>query len=61
MHLRTELHARQSARWPERGQHILAQFDDQHIVVYQAYRPEIAGHAATHSRFSAGFSFTRMS
>ena len=28
--------------WPKEGKHILAQYDDNSIVVYQAYCPEIA-------------------
>ncbi len=38
----------QVARWPRSGQHILAQYDDQGVVVYQAYRPAIGEFAAQH-------------
>ena len=51
----------QSARWPGAGRHILAQYDDESIVVYQAYRPAIADHAVTHQRFGGEFSYARMS
>lgn len=61
MTLRTALHAAQVARWPREGRHILAQLDDTHIVVYQAYRPEIAAFAVNRGRFGGAFSFTRMS
>ena len=56
----TELYARQAARWPAAGRHILAQFDDDSVVVYQAYRPAIGRYAATHGRFGGDFSFERM-
>ena len=59
--LRTEPYRDQSARWPDRGRHILAHFDDTTVVVYQAYRPSIGHHAATHGRFGGEFSFERMS
>jgi Domain of unknown function (DUF4291) len=51
----------QAARWPAAGQHVLAQFDDETVVVYQAYRPEIGHYAAAHGRFGDGFSLARMS
>lgn len=43
----------QRVRWPGRGQHLLAHFDDETIVVYQAYRPAIGSHAVEHGRFGA--------
>jgi Domain of unknown function (DUF4291) len=54
-------YSEQSARWPARGRHILAQFDVDTILVYQAYRPEIAVWAVNHQRFGGPFSFSRMS
>jgi hypothetical protein len=51
----------QARDWPAAGRHILAQFDDDAIVVYQAYRPAIAAYAVRHQRFGGEFSFTRMS
>ncbi|WP_437654568.1 DUF4291 domain-containing protein [Sorangium sp. So ce1182] len=52
----------QAARWPAAGRHILAQFDPETVVVYQAYRPSIARHAALHQRLGGPeFSFGRMS
>ncbi|MEM8884355.1 MAG: DUF4291 domain-containing protein [Planctomycetota bacterium] len=48
-------------QWPSEGQHVLATYDDETIVVYQAYRPSIGRHAAEHGRFGNGFKFTRMS
>lgn len=57
----TESYASQSSRWPESGRHILAQFDDSTIVVYQAYRPAIGRFAAEHGYFGGEFSYARMS
>lgn len=52
----------QTARWPREGRHLLAQFDDASVVVYQAYRPEIARWAVEHGRLGGeGFSLARMS
>ena len=59
--LRTEAFETQTARWPATGRHILAQFDADSIVVYQAYRPAIGDFAATHGRFGGEWSFDRMS
>ena len=61
MTLELEPYAAQQAHWPAAGRHILAQFDDESIVVYQAYSLEIGRYAAKHGRFGPGFSFTRMS
>lgn len=47
--------------WPSSGRHILAQYDEETIVVYQAYRPEIAAWAVEHQEFGGPWSFDRMS
>jgi hypothetical protein len=39
----------------------LAQYNDESIVVYQAYKPTIAHYAVAHQRFGGDFSFSRMS
>lgn len=36
--------------WPREGRHILAQYDEDSVVVYQAYCPEIADYAVEHQR-----------
>ena len=61
MQLRTEPYLEQRRRWPPGGRHILAHFDDESVVVYQAYRPEIGHFAARHGYFSGAFSLGRMS
>lgn len=43
-----------------RQREIRADYDERTIVVYQAYRPEIAEAAARHNRFVAPFSLNRM-
>ena len=37
----------QETRLPKIGRYILAQFDDEGVIVYQAYRPAIGNFAAT--------------
>jgi len=61
MQLVTEPYPAQFRRWPQTGRHILAQFDESSIVVYQAYRPAIGNFAASHGYFGGPFSLNRMS
>jgi len=61
MKLSTQAWQEQQAHWPRAGRHILAQFDEDTIVVYQAYRPAIGHYAAEHGKFGGEFSFDRMS
>lgn len=61
MKLTTESYQAQVARWPRTGRHILAQFDSDSVVVYQAYRPSIGRFAAEHGYFGGEFSLARMS
>ena len=51
----------QLSSWPNTGEHILASFDEDSIVVYQAYKTSIASHAVTHQSFGGDFSYNRMS
>jgi hypothetical protein len=60
MTLLLERHVDQVAHWPASGKHILAQFDDETVVVYQAYNPKIGQHTARLQKFAGGFSFSRM-
>jgi len=60
MNLRTEPYLIQKERWPNRGRQILAQFDAETVVVYQAYRPAIGLFAAQNQRFGVEFKFNRM-
>jgi hypothetical protein len=62
MKLATEPYLEQAERWPREGRHVLACFDDESIIVYQAYRPSIGLSAVEHGRFGGGgFSYDRMS
>lgn len=61
MNLKIEYYEKQKQRWPENGKHIMAQFDDKSIIVYQSYRPEIGNFAAKHQYFGGAFSYSRMS
>lgn len=56
-----EPYAEQVKVWPKDGRHILAQHDDESVVVYQAYNPAIGKYAVEHGRFGGDFSFARMS
>lgn len=51
----------QKDSWPSSGRHILAQFDDESIIVYQAYKPSIGKFAAANNYFGKGFKYSRMS
>jgi hypothetical protein len=51
----------QLARWPRTGRHVMAQFDADAVVIYQAYRPAIGHFAAAHGYFGGEFSLGRMS
>ena len=61
MKLLTEPYLNQVSNWPKTGRHILAQFDENTVVVYQAYRPAIGLFAAEHGYFGDEFSLNRMS
>src|SRR5262245_4727190 len=52
----------QRAQWPSEGKHIMASYDAETVVVYQAYKPSIGEHALRHGRLGGPeFSFRRMS
>lgn len=57
----TEPYTEQVNVWPAEGRHIVAHYDAETIVVYQAYRPCIGRFAAKHGSFGGDFSFSRMS
>jgi hypothetical protein len=61
MTLATAPYAEQIKGWPQTGQHILAQFDDETIIVYQAYRPSIGRFAIEKGFFGGDFKYSRMS
>lgn len=57
----TEPYLMQRDYWPTRGRHILAQWDESSILVYQAYRHDIAEFAVKNQYFGGSFSLNRMS
>ena len=61
MTLVTEPYAEQVKVWPKTGRHILAQYDERSVLVYQAYRPTIGRFAAEHGTFGGDFRYSRMS
>ncbi len=60
MEIKTEPYLIQKARWPVSGRVILAQYDIDSIVVYQAYRAAIGHFASQHGYFGGEFKLTRM-
>jgi len=61
MNLKICSYTEQLLNWPQNGRHILAQYDDESIVVYQAYSAKIGNFAASKGYFGGAFSYTRMS
>ena len=61
MNLLIESYLAQTARLPKTGRHIFAQFDEESVIVYQAYRPAIGHFAAQHGYLGGEFSLNRMS
>src|SRR6516162_2510135 len=61
MTLGTAPYAEQMKGWPQTGQHILAQFDKETIIVYQAFRPSIGQFAVKNRCFGGDFKYSRMS
>lgn len=60
--LRLAPYTDQQAQWPRGGRAILAQYDEQTIVVYQAYPAAVARRAAAAGRLDVpGFNLERMS
>ncbi len=60
MKLQLEKYNKQIKNWPQSGHHIMAQFNEKTIVVYQSYRNEIGHFAAKNQFFGGAFSLERM-
>ncbi len=58
--IKIEKYNEQLIRWPDSGKHILAQYDENSVIVYQAYNHSIGHYAANHGKFGGSFSFSRM-
>lgn len=61
MKLSTTSYLTQTTQLPQTGKHIVAQYDETSVVVYQAYCPVIAHFAVERGYFGGEFSFSRMS
>ncbi len=61
MSLPTETYLSQQQRLPDSGKSIIACYDAEHIVVYQAYKPSIAEFAVKHQKLGGNdYKETRM-
>ncbi|CAI8854979.1 DUF4291 domain-containing protein [Chryseobacterium sp. IT-36CA2] len=60
MKIKLKKYKEQLQVWPEQGYHIMAQYDDEKIIVYQSYRKEIGEFAVKNQFFGGGFSLERM-
>jgi hypothetical protein len=60
MKVQTEQYLNQKDRWHPSGRVILAQYDTDSIIVYQAYRPSIGHFAEQHGYFGGDFKLSRM-
>ena len=60
MKLKRKLYKEQIKEWPKEGHHIMAQYDDEKVVVYQSYRPAIGNFAMNNQYFGGPFKYTRM-
>ncbi|WP_426476528.1 DUF4291 domain-containing protein [Chryseobacterium sp. CBSDS_008] len=60
MNIKVEKYKEQLRDWPQQGYHIMAQYDEEKIVVYQSYKKEIGEFAVKNQFFGGGFSLERM-
>lgn len=60
MKLKLKKYKEQLLDWPEKGHHIMAQYDNEQIIVYQSYRKEIGEFAIQNQYFGGAFSLERM-
>ncbi|OWP87941.1 hypothetical protein BWK60_01205 [Flavobacterium covae] len=60
MNLQLKKYTEQLQEWPQSGHHIMAQYDEEKIIVYQSYRPEIGNFAVQNQYFGGAFSLDRM-
>ncbi|ANO49545.1 DUF4291 domain-containing protein [Flavobacterium columnare] len=60
MNLQLKKYTEQLQEWPQSGHHIMAQYDEEKIIVYQSYRPEIGNFAVKNQFFGGAFSLDRM-
>ncbi len=58
--MKTRNYKEQLKEWPKEGHHIMAQYDDEKVIVYQSYRPAIGNFATREQYFGGPFKYTRM-
>lgn len=60
MDIKLKKYKEQLQDWPKEGHHIMAQYDEKKIIVYQSYRKEIGEFALKNQYFGGAFSLERM-
>lgn len=60
MKLNIKSYTEQLKEWPEKGHHIMAQYNDEEVIVYQSYRPSKGNFAVRNQYFGGDFKYTRM-
>lgn len=60
MKLELKKYTTQIQEWPKEDYHIMAQYDEDKIIVYQSYRKEIGQFAVNNQFFGGAFSLERM-
>ncbi|AXT59573.1 DUF4291 domain-containing protein [Aquimarina sp. AD10] len=60
MKLQLKKYIEQQNDWPQSGYHIMAQYNEEKIIVYQSYRPDIGSFAVKNQYFGGEFSLNRM-
>ncbi|SHE52608.1 DUF4291 domain-containing protein [Chryseobacterium vrystaatense] len=60
MKLKLKKYKEQLQDWPQKGHHIMAQYDDEKIIAYQSYRKQIGEFAVKNQYFGGAFSLERM-
>jgi hypothetical protein len=60
MKLKLKKYCEQLMDWPKEGYHIMAQYDNEKIVVYQSYKRSIGEFAVKNQYFGGGFNSERM-
>ncbi|MGE6395652.1 DUF4291 domain-containing protein [Chryseobacterium scophthalmum] len=60
MDIKLKKYKEQLKDWPQEGHHIMAQYDEKKIIVYQSYRKEIGEFAIKNQYFGGAFILERM-
>jgi len=60
MKLKLKKYKEQLQDWPQKGYHIMAQYNDEKIIVYQSYKRNIGEFAVKNQYFGGEFSLERM-